>query len=385
MTGVPLSYTPEPGSARCGNSFERNITVTGEIPGRNGYGGDLKHILPRVAKVPTGQWWSQESTKERTFVASVRNGLERARRDLADNLLQVGALDSLTIEYLFDLAEGNLERVDRIYAFWRGQGAHPETGNWLPADHNVPSPIGAGTFSRRSEWPLTASDAIYEYLEECHGQSARWVEDRELVGNTVQTVRLYFCPGDTTRQQRARDRAQILELLLDAARAVRCAHYGVWRLVLYKRAVQRWNAQYGDLPDLAAPTEPRPRPRPGIQIGGGLLGRPIEPVDPGRPGDQGGVGLQVAGGLDPWGGGAIPIDPDARPQDWDPPPPDELPDPGPLGAGGPGGGTSTEPTGGAHVGTIGRWAPLAVAAAALGIYYVATTGKRGTTSVFGMF
>jgi hypothetical protein len=322
MTAVPTSFDAEPGSIRCGNSFERTIVVTGEIPGRNGYGANHKHTIGRIALQPSGTWWSKKDPKEAAFISQITTRMQSVQNDINLNRAALSQADIASLEWLLELAANNLARVEAIYTYWTGFGAHPETGESLPADQNAPNGFG-GTMARASEWPLTASDAIYEYLGECQGQSARWVDDRELVGGTTQHMRYYFCPGDQTRAQRARDRSQILKLLLDAARAVRCAQYGVWRIVLYKRAVADWNAQYGGTPDIASPTQPGTQPRPGVVGGqGGFQYQPVDPIGPLRPTND--------GGLEP--GPVAPIPP--TPVDWIPPDPGDLPQPGgpgPLG------------------------------------------------------
>jgi hypothetical protein len=358
MTGVPRSFRPEPNYKRCGNSFERNLVVTGEIPGRNGFGSNRKHTIARIAVVPTtANWWSRQGASERQFTTAIVTRMGSVRNDAAAEQPWIPYSQMQSIEWLLALAQGNLDRVAAIYLYWSGTGEHPETGERLPVDESAPSPVGAGTYGRASEWPLTASDAIYEYVGECAGKSAAWVDDRELVGGTVQHIRNYFCPGATTRAQRARDRKQILELLLDAARAVRCAQYGIWRVSLYRQSVQDWNNRYGDLPGFQQPGAQPPSGSP-YQGAGGFQYGTIEPIGPGTGGFGGGIGT----------GPVAPIPP--VPVDWDPPTPDDLPDPGPLGGGGPGGGTDTPGPGATEVGADRlRYAPIAVAVGAVALYY----------------
>jgi hypothetical protein len=372
MTGVPLSYQAEPGSIRCGNSFERNLVVTGELPNRQGFGSNHKRSIPRVAKVPGGQWWSTKTPQEAAFRSSIVSRIAQVRVELQQNSSSLSPAQEASIEWLLELSEANLARVDAIYAYWDGNGEHPETGERLPVDMHPDAPPGFQV-GQTSEWPLTASDAIADYIPSCAGSNwvrGQWVEDRQLVGNTVRVLREYFCPGEATRERRSEDRLIILELLLDAARAARCAQYGLWRIVLYRRALADWEEQYGDLPTFQAGGGGGYVPTPGISGAGGFA-QGTRPRDPGMDPGQGTPSPWQSSGGNVGAIGPGPIVPlPQAPADWNPPDPDGLGSP--SGGGGPGGGTQLEPTGGLGGSIIpslpNKYLPLIIGGGALATY-----------------
>lgn len=359
MAAVPLSFDPEPGASHCGNTFDVNMTVTGELPGKSGFGSDRKHFLRRVGLIPAGSWWSTKSAKEQAFVASIRNRMQEVEQELLAN---AGALDEDeegAIIYLIKLALGNLEHVEDLYAYWDGVGPHPDTGIGLPFDENS---------GQVSAWPLTATDKIYLHVEECEGKTAVWVSDRELVGQAVQHVRYFYCPSSATIAQRSKDRTRIRKLILNAARAIRCAQWGLWRMLLYKQSLAAWDAQYGGLPDLQTPTQPGPTPSGAVFPGTFQSPHRDEPIPP------------------------IPERPDDDPPDWKAPPPGELPpggeddeavpgdggtgpgpDASPGAPGAPGAGAGAGEGAAAEQSTLRRYLPLGIAAAGLALYF--TTAK----------
>ncbi len=238
MARVPAGFQPEPGESRCGASWPRSITVTGEIPGTGGYGRDRKHALPRVGTLP-GQT-SYDTADERRFIEQVSASAERVGNEYRDasQARDITPEEGELIRYLLQLATSNLARAQNLYAYWRGDGAHPQTGERL-----------------QSEWPLPAGDDIDRYIAECAGRRGEWVEDRELVGAEVQVIRSYYCPGSAQYLQRQKDRNSIRRLLEDAAAAVRCAHFGLWRMVLYNAAYAQWSAQQTGMGITARPGE----------------------------------------------------------------------------------------------------------------------------------
>jgi len=353
MAVVPANYTPEPGETRCGASFGRGITVTGEIYGSGGIGAELKHIVPRLSVMPTGNWWSYRSQDEANLIDSVKTRIPVVADDAQEQFGHdaISLSQKNAIDYLLDLAHSNLRRVDEIYAYWDGKIPHPATGVGLPYDSQ---------YNRVSEWPLGAGDAIYQHTSECKGVSGDWVADRELQGSTVRQVRWYFCPDETMRQQRSKDRNAIRSLVLNAARAVRCAEWGLWRIVLYRQALALWEEKYGDRGSFAAGT---PGPGPGLVSPASSYGLYEEPI--GRP---------PSGGVPPDEPEDFPLpDIDSLPPPGEEPPDDEgmggeiPPPPEPIPVGG---GMGASPPPGPSKSTFGPAAlPLAVGLGALGLYF----------------
>ncbi len=249
MAQVPQRYQAEPGARFCGESYQQTITVTGEIPGRGGYGADRKHVVPRVAKLPTTpNFWSRRSGEEAAFRERVEAAASHLLTEIADarGKQAISADEAASLRYLVDLARSNLARVDELYAYWDGAGVHPDHGTVLPSfEGDV------------SDWPLPEGDRIEQHVAQCADVRGDWVEERALVGTEVETIRWYYCPGSVGMGRRAADRASILRNLVDAAKAVRCAQWGLWRLVLVGEALAAWEEEYGGLgfvPGVGAPT-----------------------------------------------------------------------------------------------------------------------------------
>lgn len=249
MAKVPSGFQPEEDEPRCGDSFSRQITVTGVVPGTGGYGSDLTKVLKLVASEPHGDWYSRDSAEEQSFIENILYTSNRVERDLAAAVLreQLTEAQADSVAYLINLSKRNILRVELLYEYWEGEAAHPQTGSSLPVDD---------TSGRASEWPLPEGDDLYNYLPACRGLTGEWVDDRQLMGSEVQHLRYYYCPSSESHAQRKRDRAAIRELLINAARAVRCAEFGLWRQVLYNEAYEVWSQHSTGLGYQREPGEP---------------------------------------------------------------------------------------------------------------------------------
>ncbi len=245
---VPSGFTPEPGAQRCGDSWQDFLMVTGELPGTQGYGKDSKHSLPPVVSegAPTktvpgatpGTWYSYDTDAERKFVDGMAPSAKRVYTELDavnegrlgnNSKLRLTPMQIQEVQYLMDLHEANLDRVEALYAYWEGdRNLHPQTGEYTT-----------------NEWPLPAGDDIEDYVAECEGLSGKWVEETGFgfEGGTV--LRSYYCPGGAGLARRAKDRNAIGRLLIDAAKAIRCAHWGLWRMALYGMERAAWDAGPG--------------------------------------------------------------------------------------------------------------------------------------------
>jgi hypothetical protein len=278
---VPTKFDPEPTAIRCGESFDRQVLVTGEIPYRGGFGKDNKRYLrPVIEELPTGEWWSNKSEAEQAFVTLVIEARARLESDLVAAKVAGEITDAQrdTIIYLIQLSDANLAQVQQLYDYWDGETWHPELETIMPRDP---------TFDRVSNWPLIKGDNIAAHQSECADVEGEWVEDRELVGASVAMVGYFYCPTKETKAQRKKDREAIHQLLLDAAKAIRCGEWGLWRMVLYRQSLVQWDAEYGGFglagePGVGTPAPPKPQ----IDAGPGQLKPPTLDEPPPWPGPE---------------------------------------------------------------------------------------------------
>jgi hypothetical protein len=291
----------EPGHWRCGNSYAQEIVVTGELP--NGYGKDNTQTLEPVATKLKGNWWSRKTEEEAAFIDEIQAARERFEEDLG--LEEVGealsAQESAQLSSLVNVATQNVKEVEKIYDYWDGK-----TMNGLPRDVWISG--------LASEWPLSESDIVSEHVPQCSNSlPGAWVEVQDLVGNSVQTVRYYFCHGDEAKQKRSTDRWAIKKLLEDAARAVRCAMFTMWRVVLYRRSL----AEYDDIDVGTFIPQPPAPPPPETPAGPGGFKAPTLPEDPWVPPPP----------AEPPSFPTFPVDAIITTIDWEPPPTHPIPPP----------------------------------------------------------
>lgn len=311
----PSGYPSENGAtAPCGWTWNTNVTITGEIPGFD-YGASKKITLGPIVyqgSIPTS--WGRGSKSEAQFIHTVQQAILQAQADV--NGLLSGDPDpsngfqpedvltgkqANSLGWLLAHAEAQLEAAQEIYDFW----LHRYGGSW----------------------PLTSEDDVASFYGPCVMEPrGSWVEGSR--GDKL------LCPLASEPVKREMDRARIHARLEDAVHLVRCAQWGMWRLVLYGRARRAWFVKHG-IDDFVGP---KVGPLTGVgQSGVGGLGAPhtgpttpggfgIGPLPPPPPPAPGSYG---AGGSGP---------PPAEPDDFklpDPkelPPPDQIPpDEGPVG------------------------------------------------------
>lgn len=330
MVGFLTPYDPEPGYAICGDSFDRDVTVTGELPNQDGYGSDLRRILARFGERPSGDWASRNSQVERLFVDAIDRADQRVTSTVQELAPDLTGEEQAAVAKLIARARQNLEWVDQVYRYWAGDAAYPGTNSTLPVDPATDWP---------SEWPLTASDNPAEWVPECAGaEPGTWVNDRELVANQMQTVRRYYCPDALMRNRRQKDRKAIAKRLLEAMRALRCAEYSAHRRVLWREAKKRWDEEnhgFGFAPGVGAGNDD-PEVSPWGAVPWGIAQQPLGPIDPPVPGGHEPIEplppIPEPGEDEDDDRGLFPMPPSEPPPDEPPPdepPPDAPPLPGP--------------------------------------------------------
>lgn len=241
---------PEPGHSRCGNSYAKEILVSGQLP--NGYGKDNTHTLEPVADKPSGSWWGRRSPEEAEFSDQIQAAIARLKDDIGGNTAlipsEAAALSSMTY-----LAEQNLKQVSEIYDFWDGK-----TGG-LPRDSELSG--------RESEWPLDTSDILSQYMYACRPKmTGKWVPIRAGLGEGP-VVRNYYCHMWSLTERRVEDRLRIWTLLDEAARAVRCAEWTMWRVTLYRQSL----AEFDEIDAGTLAPAPPVAPEPTFPVGPGMF------------------------------------------------------------------------------------------------------------------
>lgn len=277
MAKPPSGY-PGPEGYPCGKSWDRSIIVDGSIPGKN-FGKQFTHTLPPVvADLATGNGklgWdgAYETSRREQLLDRLEDVVEQLR--LAAVWLTPKEVKS--IEWLTAQAVAELDAARTIHIQWsvRSDGSFPLT---------LPDTLEA--FPAAKHWQdcanpnniLAPSGPHYGFL----------VDGEGILGKVV-------CPTRTEMKRRETDRRAIADHFRDAAHFIRCAEYGIWRLTLYRKAVDAWK----DTPAGGAPgglrLPPRDRTGPGgittppsgpQPTGpGGLTSVPTEPPPPSVPPD----------------------------------------------------------------------------------------------------
>lgn len=275
----------------CGDSWDREITLTGALPGKDWGSQYTARLAPLLGGHLPGLGRDTANEREaleriRELVAGIRSAVfaeTSLRHD--DRTALLGLLNSADVQ---------LDGVAPIYEEWSGflcMRGFPE--------------------SEICPWPLSWGDDIQTWYHRC---------DKPHPGEIFEDAagRMRTCPPPSIAIDRQSARNTIRGLAFAAVRFARCAQYwlaqwGLWvdALATYEPELQPWSS-WGPR------TDPDPEPTsPGI---GGLRSGPIEPIDP-RPGPS------------PEGVEAMPVDdpiwdPDALPGIPIPQPPDAGAAPG---------------------------------------------------------
>lgn len=307
MAKPHAGFPSEPGSTSpCGWSWFRNYQVTGEIPKTGGFGKQHDvNLQPIVMQNDLPEEYGRDNATERNVIDKIEQRIIKTAERVQQYQEWLKDKDIDVLNWLLSHASAHVEAVDEIYDRWKERNG--------------------------GSYPLPKPDAI-DFIPQCVGKNFNeLVEVKTEDGRGTSTW--MRCPSMWELDERKKDRRRIKDRILDALHHVRCAEFGVFRLMLYRKALEEWKQQH-PTDDLATPhVVGQP------QVGG--LGTPHVPPP------FGGVG----------GGLKVPAMPPENPGDVllpDPktlPPPDQLPpdeEPQPLptdGAPGPAAPTASEGSG----------------------------------------
>jgi len=243
MARPSSDYPSERPGSTCGASWPDPLRVTGRLSATNSFGTQIYVDIPEVAdansmrRTPGLLSWGGPREK------ALLEGLENRIRDTLNELVKykddLGDENRDAIEGLLSMAVDNLRRVEAIHERWTN-----------------------------ARWPLSRG---HYNDEEC----AREVDMGKVFGGGFDR-----CPTYGQHLERDADRNEIVTRFIDSAHAIRCAEFGLWRVVLYRRALREWRATpRGGAPDGLAPTPPKPKKPP---FGGALSfeALPVGPLPP---------------------------------------------------------------------------------------------------------
>jgi len=221
----------------CGRSWDRTEIVTGELPGRGGFGSDILVKLPPLASRDDLSEVGKSLEAQDDLQSAIDRAATQVRFDLARatgaggrrRLLTSGEERSIT--WLLDNIDVEFVTVDHIWKTWLPK----EGGGWQMGRE------GGG-------WPLSQGDAYSDFAGGvCHpADGGKWITVRR--GGRDQQ---FHCPSGEEVVQRFRDRDKIQQAFEWALQKVRCAQWGLNRVLLYKRALADWYDR--DLPEFRTP------------------------------------------------------------------------------------------------------------------------------------
>ncbi len=227
----------------CGASWSDPLRVTGEIP-RVGFGSQYDVTLEAVASADDLRanqgmlsWRGSHETRVRGQLEST---IDQVSTDAEKFRWRLGEENYRAVRNLLALALAELTYVDLVHERWL-----------------------------EGRWGLERPT----YAPECDPRSGS-VGPGEVFGGGFDR-----CPTVEELQLRSDAREYIVERFVDACHFIRCAQYGLWRVWLYRSALDEWKSTpRGGGPDGFAPTPPKP-PKPPTAAGG-FANRPPPPPPP---------------------------------------------------------------------------------------------------------
>ena len=223
----PSSFYPSerPGQT-CGASWSDPLRVTGKIPGKP-FGAQHSVDLAPVADADDMRWnlglLSWRGEHETRVRADLEDTIDQVRADADKFRQRIGEDNYQAVRNLLALALAELAYVDITHEKW--------VERRFGLDRNTYSP-------------------------ECSGPNS-------LPPGAVYGGGFERCPTMAELEERTRARQFIVDKFVDACHFIRCAQFGLWRVWLYRLAVEEWNTTpQGGAPDGLAPTPPKPNTPP---------------------------------------------------------------------------------------------------------------------------
>lgn len=246
MARPSSTYPSERPGSTCGASWPDPIRVTGRLSQTNSFGSNISVELDPVADADDMRRSHGMLSWNGAHEARVREELEERIRNTLDDLVKfrdaLGEENRDAVEGLLRMAVDNLDYIEAIHKKWTD-----------------------------ARWPMSRGHYNDDHC-------TREVDMGKVFGGGFDR-----CPTYDTHIERNDDRDEIARRFVDACHAIRCAEFGMWRVVLYRRALKRWKkTPQGGGPGGLAPKPPA-TPRPPMAGGGTFATRPPGPLPPPTP------------------------------------------------------------------------------------------------------
>lgn len=240
------TFPSERAGQPCGASWSDPLRVTGKIP-NIAFGAQFEVTLDPVAssddmRANVGML-SWRGVHEQRIRKQLDDLIDQVREDLAKFRWRIGQDNYQAIRNLLSLANAELTYVDITHEAWVERRWSLDKATYATAcDTLGPGEVFGGGFDR--------------------------------------------CPTMEELDRRIDAREFIVEKFVDACHFIRCAQFGLWRVWLYRSAVEEWKTSpQGAGPDGLAPTPPEPDTPP---FGSGTFSAnppppPPPPVEPPLP------------------------------------------------------------------------------------------------------
>jgi len=182
----PDTYLPDPQSSRCGASWNREVTVTAELPGVEDSGAS-ETLPPLATEIPLMGF---DSPEERSFYSE----LSELRDEMVDRLPLIPEYARPAIDHLLETADTQWEWIWDYYRQW-------EDGSRMDGE----------------SWPLPLGDDPTTFSASC---TTDWANNDAV------------CPTPETIAQRQTDRERMNQRAHRLLAHLRCAQINMFRITL---------------------------------------------------------------------------------------------------------------------------------------------------------